>query len=286
MARTVFTAFFLARVASAAWAPVWFDSFEAPTLNPLLWNVADNYTHGNQELQLYLADEVFTEAGNLVIRTRSRKAMHGVKPYAFTSGWVDTRGSALGENAFGMFSASVQLPEPFSGVWPAYWLVDDNNHCWPKGGEIDILEAVGGTHNDAVFGTYHWGAACGADAWALDKRNGLFPHPPGAPFSAAFHNFTAYWNRTAITWEVDGSPYVSRTVGEPASLFVPSWPLFTIFNTAMSFWGVPQPPPALPYPVYMRVGFAGAWRWDGAGGATGDFEIPYNASGLQPPQAT
>ena len=266
----------------AAWAPVWEDHFTAPTLNPALWTLRDNMTHGAREWQLYLADEVYLEGGALVLRTRSRNASYGARQYHFTSGWVDTRGSALGENTYGMFSARIQLPFAAVGVWPAYWLVDDNYHCWPMGGEIDILEAVGSVWGDSVAGTFHWGQACGKDDWEADhQRNGHFPHPPGEPFSAAYHNFTAYWNRTAITWEVDGQPYVSRKAGEPADLFVPSWPLFTIFNTAMSFFGVPQPPPALAEPVYMRVDWAGAWRWDGPGGATGNFDIPFNATGLK-----
>ena len=269
----------------AAWAPVYLDHFTAPTLDPTLWTVRNNMTHGTREWQLYLSDEVFIEGGALVIRTRSRNVSYGARQYSFTSGWVDTRGSALGEVTYGMFSASIQLPHEAVGVWPAYWLVDDNNHCWPTGAEIDILEAVGSVNGDSVSGTYHWGQTCGSDDWAKDgQRSGHFPHPTGAPFSTAFHNFTAYWNKTAVTWAVDGQPFVSRLAGQPANLFVPSWPLFTIFNTAMSFFDVPQPPPPLAQPVYMRVDWAGAWRWDGPGGDTGDFEIPFNATGLVPPR--
>jgi beta-glucanase (GH16 family) len=238
-------------------------------------------THGNQEWQLYLADEVSVQNGQLVLRTRAREAMHGSKPYHFTSGWVDTRGKV--ELAYGMFTASIQLPEELPGVWPAYWLVDDFYHCWPMGGEIDILEAVGGYRQDSVFGTYHWGSACGQDEFEKDRgRNGDVVPPPGTRFSEKFHNFTAWWNATAVTWAIDGVPYVSRQVGHPASLFIPSWPLYHIFNTALSFWAGPQPPPRIGYPVYMRVDWVGAWAWDGPGGATGHFPIPYNATGLQP----
>ena len=101
---------FFAAAASAAWTPTYFDDFSMPTLDPTLWRVADNYTHGNQEWQLYLKDEVYIENGSLVIRTRSRNASYGRKPYRFTSGWVDTKGAARGENTFGMFSARVQMP--------------------------------------------------------------------------------------------------------------------------------------------------------------------------------
>lgn len=155
---------------------------------------------------------------------------------------------------------------------------------WPVGAEIDILEAVGTYRQDSIFGTYHWGASCGVDEWVGDgDRNGDFPHPAGANFSAGFHTFTAYWNATVITWAVDGHPYVSRVAGQPANLFVPSWGLYTIFNTALSYWSGPQPPPTnAGYPVYMRVESVGVWAWDGEGAATGMFPIPYNATGLQP----
>lgn len=275
-------ALLLCSCSNAAWAPVYFDEFSSPTIDTSLWRVADNMTHGSQEWQLYLKDEVYIDSGALVIRTRSRNVTYGSKPYRYTSGWVDTHGTATGENTFGKFSARIQLPFEAPDVWPAYWLVDDNNHCWPMGAEIDILEAVGGARGDAIFGTYHWGSACGKDAWESDKRNGAVPPPGGVPFSADFHNFTVYWNRTVITWELDGNPYVSRVASQPADLFVPSWPLYTIFNTAIAYWGGQQPPPPLAEPVFMRVDWAGAWRWDGPGGDTGDFVIPFNGTGLLP----
>ena len=43
----------------------------------------------------------------------------------------------------------------------------------------------------------------------------------------------------------------------------------------MSFWAGPQPPPALPAPVYMYVDEVAAYAWSGPGGSTGNFPIPY-----------
>ena len=166
----------LASVLSAggAWTSVFFDDFSAPTLDPALWTVRDNMTHGTREWQLYMADEVYLEGGALVIRTRSRNASYGAREYKFTSGWVDTRGHALGENTFGMFSARIQLPFEAVGVWPAYWLVDDNNHCWPTGAEIDILESVGSTHADSISGTYPRDRS----QWAGAHRGNFFSSAP------------------------------------------------------------------------------------------------------------
>ena len=273
-----------AATGGGAWALVWEDTFDSGELNTSSWTVAHNMTHGSSEWQLYVASAVRVVDGALAIVTDAASAVgpDGRRVYEFTSGWVDTKGKV--EATYGKFEARIQLPQPLSSVWPAFWLVDDNNHCWPTGAEIDILEAVGGFRDDAIFGTYHWGAKCGIDEWSSDgQRNGAVPHPPHANFSAAFHTFAAFWNRTAISWAVDGAVYVSRHVGDPANLFVPSWPLFTILNTAMAAWGGGvQPPPRVGFPVTMLVDSVAVYAWSGPGGPTGDFPIPYNATGLHP----
>ena len=268
----------------SAWELLWSDTFDGPTLNASSWSVRDNFTHGSSEWELYTASSVAIRAGALELTTSTARAVgpDGKRVYNWTSGWVDTKGKV--ETSYGRYEANIQLPKALQSVWPAYWLVDDNNHCWPTGGEIDILEAVGGFREDAVFGTYHWGSVCGVDEWSKGgQSNGAYQHPPGDSFSDVQHTFTVWFNRTAITWGVDGNPYVSRMVGDPASLFVPSWPLFTILNTAIAHWGGGvQPPPQEGYPVVMRIEDIAIYKWDGPEGLTGDFPIPYNATGLAP----
>jgi hypothetical protein len=46
------------RAQPGQWTLTWEDDFNAPTLNTSWWNVANNMTHGDQEWQLYLNDEV------------------------------------------------------------------------------------------------------------------------------------------------------------------------------------------------------------------------------------
>ena len=63
---------------------------------------------------------------------------------------------------------------------------------------------------------------------------------------------------------------------------MPSWPLFTIINTAIAHWGGGvQPPPRVGYPVTM-LDRVTVWAWGGPGGPAGEFPIPYNATGLHP----
>jgi beta-glucanase (GH16 family) len=268
-------------LAQEAFKVVWYDDFSF--LNTSNWRVADNYTHGNQEWQLYLKDQVRVENSMLVIETDVKPAISPTgKQYNFVSGWVDTANKV--EFTYGLHEARIKLPKELSGVWPAYWLVQDlGSYCWPKGSEIDVLELVGTVRNDSVFGTFHWGTECGVDLWSKDgQRNGDYPKPDTGFFSDDFHTFSVYYNATTITWAVDGNTYVSRTAGDPADLFIPSWPLYLILNTAMSFWGSAQPPPQVGFPVYMYVDYVSFSVFDGPGASEGKFPIPYNATGLQP----
>ena len=100
--------------------------------------------------------------------------------------------------------------------------------CWPTGGEIDILEAVGTYRHNCVFGTYHWAVACGKDEWTQHEINGNFPlnwNATQSNFSMGFSEFAVEWNETAITWSVDNTTYITRTAHEAAdpTLFIPQW---------------------------------------------------------------
>ena len=61
-------------LAAADWTLTFEDNFSGDSLNASYWNVAHNMTHGPEELQLYLADEVYLDGGDLVLRTRRRRA--------------------------------------------------------------------------------------------------------------------------------------------------------------------------------------------------------------------
>ncbi len=67
-------------------------------------------THGDQELQLYLADDVYVQDGDLILRTRRNPTFHGSKLYNWTSGWVDTEHKF--SHQFGRFEIKAKLPNP------------------------------------------------------------------------------------------------------------------------------------------------------------------------------
>jgi hypothetical protein len=280
------------------WLLTFEDTFDGTTINTSNWRVANNIGHnlGSGELQAYFADEVSVSGGNLVLRTRFHPGELNnsgrVLPYNWTSGWVDSVGNV--QFTFGKVEASIRLPKENNGVWPAFWVEDDadwpppsfpplwaRTHCWPTGGEIDILEAFGGQDDESIKATYHWGTQCYSDDWWADgAKQGRAARQdfcgPGGFFSDAFHNFTLFWNASALTWAIDGRPYVSRVAGEPASLFIPQWPLWMILNTAIdSYHGQP---PHDGYPVYMLVDRVSVWAWGGPSSGPGQFPIPMNVT--------
>lgn len=228
------------------WTLVWEDTFSGKDINASNWNVAHNFTHGDQELQLYMADDAYVEDGNLVLRTRKNPTMHGKKLYNWTSAWVDTRSKVF--HLYGRFEIRAKLPNPKSWkIWPAHWLMPEPttshppNICWPTGGEVDILESYGMEYNDTAQGTYHWGVECGKNlragpnGWYPDVKHGA----KDIDFSQDYHIFAVEWDKDCLKWFVDDNYYWHRyTNDEPAphGAIIPSMPLYVILNTAISWW--------------------------------------------------
>ena len=116
-----------------------------------------------EELELYMPDEIFIQDGKLNVRTRHRAEIGPQqKVYHYTSGWIDTKNKF--SQRFGKFEANCSLPSRLArGVWPAFWLLPESDLCWPTGGEVDIFEFNADPIQDKTWGSYHWGDKCGAD---------------------------------------------------------------------------------------------------------------------------
>eukprot|EP00729_Bicosta_minor_P007975 gene7975-24287_t len=228
------------------WKVTFNDEFDGSSLNKANWVAYNNVTHGPTEKQLYLAKNVRVENGNLVIQT-IKDAVHdsdGIL-YNFSSGWVESQ--HLQYQAYGRFEVRAKLPPPAVGAvgkwpvaWPAHWLMPESNICWPKGGEIDIMEAYRPTPSGkgSVLMTYHWASTCGNDQW--DKLFGKFPdtiNTTVVDWADEYHTFGIEWRNDTIDWFVDGLLKYSRIAGSPSSLFIPSEPFYMILNTAMQPWG-------------------------------------------------
>jgi hypothetical protein len=131
---------------------------------------------------------------------------------AWTSGRIQTTSANVGAPAGGKLevTASIQQPNPGSGLgyWPAFWMLGPGQ--WPENGEIDIMEDVNALSE--VAGTIHCGTSPGG---VCNEGTGI-----GSGLRACsgcqsgYHTYSMILDRTntsaeSITWYLDGSQYFS-----------------------------------------------------------------------------
>ncbi len=130
----------------------------------------------------------------------------------WTSGRIQTTSANVGAPAGGELevTASIEQPNPASGLgyWPAFWMLGPGQ--WPENGEIDIMEDVNALSE--LSGTVH----CGTDPGGpCNETNGI-----GSGLRACsgcqtgYHTYTMIENRTntsneSITFYLDGNQYFS-----------------------------------------------------------------------------
>lgn len=207
------------------WKLVFSDEFPGTQLDQSKWKVyQDCWGGGNQERECYTAlpDNVSVHDGNLDLAARFEKATGpslsadlqtpGVAPppvtKPFTSGKISTQGKF--SLTYGRVEVRAKLPAG-QGVWPAIWLLPDQNLYgpWPGSGEIDVMEAVnlgvkcgscaGGVENN-IYGTLHYGSF----------MHHLFQQK-GFQFSSGteqdWHTYRIDWAADGMTWYIDGAKY-------------------------------------------------------------------------------
>lgn len=113
---------------------IFFDDFN--DFNESVWT-KETHEAGwvNRELQSY--DPAYVSVGkdgdkSVLILTAER--MNG----RIVSGRVNSKDKKSFK--YGKIEASIKLPSTANGLWPAFWMMGDNNNEWPACGEIDIME--------------------------------------------------------------------------------------------------------------------------------------------------
>lgn len=179
----------------------WTDEFEE--LDDTTWQVEESWHGGgNNELQEYVKDAVVTGADGLRITAKRQQSPHG-KP--FVSGkLVAKKGLKRGTVTF-----RAVLPKG-AGVWPALWLLPQQiahapgaslpaSSCWPKCGEIDVMELRGRTPTVAIQTIHYFVEAQGGWKYTTNE------YAPGPSFADGNeHEFKASWDKTRLTFSVDG----------------------------------------------------------------------------------
>jgi hypothetical protein len=197
--------------APSGWTTVFSDGFSGAAGSPVSsanWKYdtgpGSSFGTGEIETMTNSTSNVFLDgSGHLMIKAIKSGS-------SWTSGRIQTNTANVGAPAGGELevTASVEQPNPSSGLgyWPAFWMLGPGS--WPSTGEIDILEDVNALSERS--GTFH----CGVDPGGpCNETNGI-----GSGLQAcggcqtAYHTYTVIVNRTntaaeSITWFFDGSQF-------------------------------------------------------------------------------
>ncbi|HYG38468.1 MAG TPA: glycoside hydrolase family 16 protein [Cytophagales bacterium] len=228
---------------------VWRDEFEGTSLSATDWTFETGTGSGgwgNNELQYYKEENTSVADGFLTIT--AKKESFGGKDY--TSSRIITKDKQSFK--YGRIDIRAKLPKG-QGLWPALWMLGSNFNSvgWPKCGEIDIMEMVGGTGKDnTVHGTLHWYED---SAVPHASYGGNMPLNTGV-FADEFHVFTITWDETNIKWFIDDQQYLVINI-TPDGLSEFHEEFFFIFNVAVGGNWPGSPNASTVFPQTMVVDY-------------------------------
>ena len=196
-----------------------YDKFDGTELDFTKWAYQNgdgsNYGNpgwGNQEDQGYDPSGVIVENG--ILRLEARNERNSGKPY--TSGKIVTANARAEDDPgpnkgnkfsqkYGRFEAKIKLSKAIPGAWPAFWMmpVASEYGAWPRSGEIDIMEMVGASRNQASS-TVHFYAKYGT--WDGNKYHGRehkFENDDVADITQ-WHIYGLVWKPNEIIFIIDG----------------------------------------------------------------------------------
>jgi beta-glucanase (GH16 family) len=177
---------------------VWNDEFNGTVLDESSWNFEignGSSGWGNNELQYYRKENTLVKDGYLSIEAKQQ----GFASSLYTSSRLTTQGKKSFK--YGRIDIRAAMPQG-QGMWPALWMLGDNISSvgWPKCGEIDIMEMVGGTANgksdNTTHGTLHWDQNNERASFGGNKTI-------GTKLADEFHVYSIIWEANSIKWYLD-----------------------------------------------------------------------------------
>jgi len=202
---------------------VWEDNFENEVLNMDFWNyeLGDGCPNlcgwGNNERQLYSADNVYLSDGKLIINATKKGSV-------YNSGKITTKGKF--EFQYGTIEVKAKLPTGH-GLWPAIWMLggDIDSAKWPACGEIDIMEYVG-KQPHVVHSSVHTSQSFGNTT--NTKKTILNAIEEG------FHTYKSVWSKDQIEFYIDNqSVYTFSPDVKTKESYPFNKPFYIILNLAI-----------------------------------------------------
>mmetsp|Transcript_23765 Transcript_23765/g.47286 ORF Transcript_23765/g.47286 Transcript_23765/m.47286 type:complete len:272 (-) Transcript_23765:35-850(-) len=219
-----------------------FDTFDNDELGEV-WAITEGNELGQLRDTWGTSDNVVVEDGKLELWSR-REESHG---YSFTSAALTTKDNRSWRPPF-KACVKAQLPGSgvdgqMDGIWPAHWLMPQNQSCWPDLGEIDIMEQIDGQKE--IYGTYHWNPNSTACSNHHDQAQSFVDVSDALN---TYHEYGVHVEANYIDFYVDNKKVGrvdSSTVGDKLETHPqldPTTAWYMILNTAVSnktVWGEP-----------------------------------------------
>ena len=233
------------------WNIVWHDEFDGPELDRANWNfdIGGN-GWGNAEWEAYTdkPENIRIENGMLVIEAREDPTLPAGHPYS--SARIKTQG--LHSWKYGRIEARMKLPYG-QGIWPAFWMLGDNNRGWPASGEIDILEHIGKTP-DTIYATVH------APGYSGGNGVGSKLVVSADSLKNDFHVFVIEWQENELHWYFDDQEYFKLTPADVPSDWIFDHDFFIIMNLAVGGRFPGYPDKTTTFPQFMTVDYVRVYQ--------------------------
>lgn len=229
---------------------IWREEFNGNTLNEADWNYEIGTGAGgwgNNELQYYLKENATVQDGYLIIEAKEQ--LYNGRNY------TSSRLTTQGKHSFKYGRIDIRAAIPYGqGMWPALWMLGDNISTvgWPKCGEIDIMELVGGNvtggGDDYIHGTIHWdNNGSHASYGGKNKLN-------SGIYAEEFHVFSIIWDETQIRFLRDDIQYHVADI-TPSGLSAFHENFFFILNIAVGGNWPGSPDETTIFPQRMAVDY-------------------------------
>ena len=233
---------------------VWSDEFNTALINSENWRfeTGDGTDYGlpagwgNNELQLYTdkpENASILEEGDLsALRITALKG----EGESYTSAKLVTR--ELASFRYGIIEIKARMPQG-QGIWPAIWMLGDNQNevDWPGCGEIDIAEVLG--HEPArYYSTLHYTNA--------EKKHGEIQQErqlSSGNFSTGYHLFSINWTPESIAFYLDGELVQTAPIEADMKEFKRNF--YLILNVAVGGYWPGNPDNTTVFPQHMDIDY-------------------------------
>jgi beta-glucanase (GH16 family) len=230
----------------------WSDEFNGDVLDDSKWNIVCNDMSGKNcgSLPFHTSangaecrsarciPEAVNVGDGFMTLTSQRDSSNST---AWTTGAVKTMNKKTWTTDDGTYRMciSAKLPGGGSsdghgqGIWPAHWMMPQDDSCDPDEGEMDIMEMVNG---DATsWATYHW-----QDNWP----DVTCAYPDGhqevygklvleSDWADNFHEFGVERSVDYVAFVIDGKTIVNSSTTTDMEVLLWTMPFYLIINSAV-----------------------------------------------------